>query len=799
MPNKFMITRKSMPAIKITLLTSVLSLFLLNSRAQVLQEVQNSFNLYKQNALQEKIFVHTDKTTYLPGEIIWFKIYCVDGNDHKPLNLSKVVYVEVLDNNQNAIIQAKVPLKKGVGNGSLYVPVSVNNGNYKLRAYTNWMKNFSPDFYFEKMITLINPLKTPDATREIAASYDVQFFPEGGNLVGGLASKVAFKAVGQNGKGVAVKGSIIDQKNDTVARFKSFKFGMGSFSFTPSANSTYKAVMVVDNNKSATKDLPVVNAQGYVMNLTDNGSGQLDLNLNSTESDAGNIYLIAHTRQVIKVAESAIMANGKAHFIINKSILGDGISHLTIFNNSKQPVCERLYFKRPAQQLFIDASADQQQYNLRKKVNINVLAKDKSGQALDAEMSMTVYRVDSLQKIDNTDIFNYLWLSSELKGAIESPDYYLKNANAETDEAIDNLMLTQGWRRFQWNEVLANKTAEFNYLPEYYGHIINAKIVNSETGIPAKNITTYLGIPGKRVQLYTAVSDSSGHLAYYTKDFYGPNEVIAQTNQLVDSIYRIDIASPFSEQFSKTTFPKFNFSKGTFTALKAHSLGIQVLNIYSGNSLKRFYEPVIDSSAFYGKPFATYKLDDFVRFTTMEEDLREYVKEDNIIKTKGNFHIKVLSDRGFLDAGDPLVLVDGIPVFNTNKIFTIDPLKVRKLEVMPNIYYYGPVSEGGIFSFTTYKGDLGGVELDPRSVVMDYEGMQLRREFYSPVYDTPEQVASRIPDFRNLLYWTPSVNPNGKGAISFFTSDQPGKYVGVVQGLTANGDAGSQSFTFEVR
>lgn len=783
---------------RIILLTSMLVLFLLSGKAQVIQEVQNSFNLYKQSALQEKIYVHTDKTTYLPGEILWFKIYCVDGNDHKPLNLSKVAYVDILDDNQNPIAQAKVLLKNGMGNGSLYIPVSVNNGNYKFRTYTNWMKNFSPEFYFEKMITLINPLKTPATAKETADTYDVQFFPEGGNLVAGLISKVAFKAISQNGKGVNVKGAIIDQRNDTVARFKSLKFGMGSFSFTPISNNTYKAVLVI-NNKALTKALPEINNAGYVMNLTDDGSGKLDLVINSNNNSSENVYLLVHTRQDVKVAESAIISNGKAHFIINKSILGDGISHLTVFNNSKQPVCERLYFKRPAYQLFIDASPDQQQYDLRKKVNISISVKNKAGNPANAEMSMAVYRIDSLQKIDNNNIFNYLWLSSELKGSIESSDYYFKNATPETDEALDNLMLTQGWRRFQWNQVIANKTPEFNFLPEYYGHIITAKIVNSETGVPAKNVITYLGIPGKRVQLYTARSDSSGRLIYYTKDFYGPNEIIAQTNQRVDSIYRIDVISPFSEQYAKTTFPQFNFTANTFTALKEHSLGIQVLNIYSTNKIKRFYEPVIDSSAFYGKPFATYKLDDFVRFTTMEEDLREYVKEDNIVNTKGNFHIKVLSDRGFLDAGDPLVLVDGIPVFNINKIFTIDPLKVRKLEVMPNIYYYGPSVEGGIFSFTTYKGDLGGVELDPRAVVIDYEGLQLRREFYSPVYDSQDQVDSRIPDFRNLLYWSPSVTVSGKGPVSFYTSDQPGKYVGVIQGITANGDAASQYFTFDVK
>ena len=338
--------------------------------------------------------------------------------------------------------------------------------------------------------------------------------------------------------------------------------------------------------------------------------------------------------------------------------------------------------------------------------------------------------------------------------------------------------------------MLDNKPAEFSFLPEYNGHVITGKIVVAETNAPAKNIVTYLGIPGKRVQLYTSKSDSLGHLIFNTKDFYGPNEVIVQTNPLVDSIFRIDVASPFSEQYSKSTMPKFYFKAGMTDALQAHSLGIQVLNIYSGNNIKRYDIPSIDSSAFYGKPYKTYKLDDFTRFTTMEEDLREYVSEDNIINSRGHFHIKVLNDRGFLD-NDPLVLVDGIPLFNIDKVIGIDPLKVRKLEVVRERYYYGPTESEGIFSFTTYKGDLGGVDLDPHAVVIDYEGLQFHREFYSPVYDSESRTANRIPDLRNMLYWSPAVN-TGQG-VSFYTSDQSGKYIGVCTGTYCKRSSRQQS------
>jgi len=784
--------KHTVQTLKAILLAAALLLPALKGNAQVMQEVQNSFSLYKQSALQEKVFVHTDKTTYLPGEIMWLKVFCVDGNDHKPLNLSKVVYVEILDNNQSPLAQAKIAMKNGIGDGSLYIPVTVNNGNYKFRAYTSWMKNFSPDYYFEKTVTLVNPLKSPDnTTKETTVANSIQFFPEGGNLVGGIASKVAFKALGKDGKGIAVRGAVLDQHNDTVARFKSLKFGMGSFAFTPAAGNSYKAIAWI-NGSQQSQNLPEVSTQGYVMNVTDNGT-QLNVTVRGAD---GNVFMFAHTRQELKAAESATISNGVVKFTVNKSSLGDGISSITIFNSSKQPVCERLYFKRPAHKLFITAGSDQQQYGLRKKVNINVSAKDQGSKPALANMSMAVYRIDSLQDVDHSNIFDYLWLSSDLKGTIESPDYYFSNVTAETDEAIDNLMLTQGWRRFAWKDVLANKPAGFTYLPEYKGHIVTAKVINTITNAPALNIMTYMAVPGKRVQVYVSQSDSAGHVLFSTKDFYGPGEVVVQTNEMIDSTYRIDIASPFSEQYSKTVEPKFEFANGMQNALQAHSLGVQVLNIYSTNNIKKTYDPGADTLAFYGKPYKTYKLDDFTRFTTMEEDLREYVSEDNIVRSKGRFHIKVLNDRGFLDS-DPLVILDGVPVFDINKIFSVDPLKVNKLEVNRERYFYGPSADEGIFSFTTYKGDLGGVELNPKAVVIDYEGMQLRREFYSPAYEADAQAKSRIPDFRNMLYWTPTVSDQGK--ISFFTSDQAGKYVGVVQGLTNNGDAGSQYFMFDVK
>ncbi|SDP99123.1 hypothetical protein SAMN05428975_4914 [Mucilaginibacter sp. OK268] len=773
-----------------------------NCPAQVLDQIKSSFNQYEQGSVKEKIFVHTDKSTYLPGEIIWFKIYNVDAGVHKPISLSKVVYIDVLDHGQNAVLQAKIAMKNGVGSGSLYIPVSLNSGNYRLRGYTNWMKNFSPDYYFDKTILIVNPLRTPDAVaRQTQAGYDVQFFPEGGNLISGITSKIAFKVTTPNGAGLdTYKGFIVDGHNDTVARFEPLKFGIGSFIFSPVVNNTYKAIIKTAVGSVISKELPAINSQGYTMQLKDSGGPQLEVTVSGASIGSGEVYLFAHTMQIVKIAESASLNSGIANFIIDKAKLGEGISHITIFNNAKQPVCERLYFKRPKKQLLIEASADQPQYAIRKKVNINISAKSAAGNPLPANLSLSIFRIDTLQHVDGDDIVNYLWLKSDLRGNIESPGYYFKNINAETDAALDNLMLSQGWRRFQWSNVLNNKPAVLNFLPEYNDHLITAKLVNAVTGHPAEDILVYLSVPGKRVQLYASKSDSLGRLVFNTKQLFGPGEIIAQTNSERDTSFRIDVLSPFSEQYTKYGLPSINITPAMQRALEEHSLGMQVQNIYAGNKMKQFYDPGVDSSGFFGKPNKTYLLDNYTRFTTMEEVLREYIREVNVVRSHKRYHIKVLSETGFLD-GDPLVMLDDVPVFNIDKVIAIDPLKVKRLEVIRERYYYGPSVQEGILSYTTYKGDLGGVEMDPHAVVLDYEGLQLQREFYSPVYDTDEAAKSRIPDFRSLLFWQPNVNitPGGKSQLTFYTSDQTGKFIGLIQGLTPNGDVGSQYFTFDVK
>lgn len=766
------------------------------------------FEAYRNQTLPEKLFVHTDKELYVAGEIMWFKLYAVDGYFNRPLDMSKVAYVEVLDIDNNPLLQAKIKMTNADGNGSLFVPVTINSGNYKLRAYTNWMKNAGPEYFFEKKFTIIN---TQKATATLAATSrpmaDIRFYPEGGNLVTGINSKVAFELTNGAGKGLDAEGVVINKQGETVTKFRTGQFGIGNFNFTPAAGQQYTAEIVTATGDKIRKQLPEAFGKGYVLSLNTNEANAIQVIVKTPDAGTSQqqemVYLFAHTRGVVKAAMSAELKNNSAVFYIDPAKLGDGISHFTVFNESKKPVCERLYFKYPAQKLDLSVQADAPVYQPRKKIGIQINAME-NNQSANSDLSMAVYRIDSLEAVNISGINEYLLLGSDLVGNIESPGYYFSNTGKVAVEAMDNLMLTKGWRRFRWEDVAANKKPLFQYVPEYNGHIVYGKVVNTQTGTPARDVNAYLSAPGGTTMFRTSVSDENGRVKFEMKNLLGGSSIIAQTHDISTTNYQVQIDNPFLPQYTVSGLSNFSMPQQNLRTLLDRSIGVQVENAYTGDKRRRLNYALVDTNTFYYHPNEIYLLDNYTRFTTMEEVLREYIFSVNVRRRDGKWRLPVYNDadrfNGFFDK-DPLVLLDGVPVFDIEKVMRYDPLKVRRLEAVTRNYFYGNVAFPGIVNMLTYNGDLEGLELDPNTTVIDYEGLQLEREFYSPVYETPQQLNSHSPDFRNVLNWSPAIKTgsNGKWQTSFYSSDLPGKYMVIVQGLSNSGKAATAVTYFEVK
>jgi hypothetical protein len=751
------------------------------------------FDAYRKQALQEKVYVRTDRGTYLTGELMWFKVYCVDGFSNKPLDISKVVYVEMLGEDNEPVLQRKIEMRDGIGSGSMFVPVSLSVGNYKIRAYTNWMKNFSPDFYFHAPVSIVNTFVKPIAPAKGTPVYDAQFFPEGGDLVAGIRSKVAFRVIDKSGKGISFRGAILDERNDTVARFKPLKFGIGSFYMTPTA-SKYKAIIIDEAGHRSSYNLRDVKETGFSIRLTETGDAiTIGVTTLSQQESGMPVYLFAQCRQSIVSKDSRTLQNGKAEFKINRSDLPPGITHITVFDRNLQPVAERLYFKKIEPQMNVDSKTEIVSYNTRSRLRLRL------NTDADANVSVSVFKNDSIPTPIQSNLFEYLWLTSELKGTIESPEYYLSSTDTTVARAVDNLMLTHGWRRFNWTAVLKSKPS-FTHVPEYRNHIIRGKVTNT-VGQPVNGALTYLASPQLYVRPFGSRSDANGNIQFEVKDFYGSKKIMVQTNQRIDSTSIIKIDNPFSEQYAEWPAGSVNLPSNIGKQLLDRSVAMQVQDVYFRDQVNHFIAPPIDTVPFYGHADEVYNLDEYTRFPIMEEVLREYVPGVLVRKKRDGFHFMVVDQvNKNVFREDPMILIDGVPVFNANEVINFSPLKIKRLDVLSREYYEGIMTLPGMMSFFTYANDLGGFPIDERVVTMTYDGLQVQREFYSPRYENVNDKQARLPDPRTLLYWNPTLNTK-KGEtseIEFYTSDVSGNFTVFVEGISKDGKAGSGYSSFSV-
>ncbi|HXB32555.1 MAG TPA: hypothetical protein VNV35_04005 [Puia sp.] len=769
--------------------------------------LQMAFSRYQSQTPQEKLFVHIDRSFYLAGETIWFSLYDIDARSNRPVSFSSIAYIEVLDPDDSAVLQAKVEMNNGRGDGSFSIPLSVPSGKFLFRAYTSWMKNFGPDFYYMQPLTILNTLNdsatdtTPSSRPADTGRARIRLFPEGGNLVGGLSSLIAIEALDRQGEGASCDGAIIDQHNDTVARFHSGPAGIGKFSFIPAAGNSYLAVASIDH-EIVTQQLPAGYDQGYVMHLEDDGGPRVRITIHVAGPIQNPIvYFFAHTRGQVEAAQMNYLIDARTTFYLDKDSLGDGISHLTVFNSDRLPVCERLYFKQPNKSLHIGISNLSPNYPARSPVSVGLSAADDSGNPLPADLSMSVFRLDSFQSVPDANIIDWLLLSSDLTttptfARVSEAMAWITNA---ATGSLDDLMLTRGWSRFRWEDIL--RKPAFEFLPETNGPVILAKVLDKRTGQPAAPLIGYLSLPGRHFKLAAALSQPNGNIYFHLDNLYGSRTLIALTNSLRDSNCRIDLINPWSDRFAPFPLSPVQYHAGWSDQLLQRTIDAQAENAYLTGRKHRLGALATDTVAFYGAADLNFNLDEYVRFITMDEVIREFVDNVRIRLKSGHSYFRVrnaLFNLFFDD--DPLLLIDGIPVFNADKLVAIDPAKIEKIEVVSHRYVLGPSITDGVVTFRSYDGEFAGYELDPNAVAIQYNGLDRHREFYTPVYDAGNKGIPSIPDFRSELLWAPNIHidATGKVTLPLYTSDLKGKFALVVQGITKNGMAGYSMVTFSV-
>jgi hypothetical protein len=460
--------------------------------------IRNRLHTFSTFLQPQKVFLHFDKSGYKAGETIWFKSYLFDGILNTPDTSNINVYVEMI-NREGEVMDIRILMaENGYAAGDFLLPPDLPEGNYVIRAYSDWMKNFSDDYYFTRHLYILNPdyeniIPRREVRRNrrfnrnierLSGNYEVAFFPEGGNLLEGSDTRVAVKIVDLFGTGQLAEGDLFDRNGDIITRFRTGSTGLGVFEFTPESGNSYYATVSINEERPERYDLPEVISEGYSLRINQS-ENNINLIVNSTVTRENPQYtedliIIGHTRGIPQYMETFRTENERMEITIENDLFPTGITHFTLFNGNAMPVAERLVFIDRGEGILFSSQIGSVNIDGQDYLNMLIGVMDSNGVPVSGSFSVSavVGNEDSLNQ--NDDIVSYIMLSSELREIINEPASYF-HSHSDENITMDNLLLTYGWRRFNWDDVLSGELPEINYTP-VRGIALNGRLID-----PAKN------------------------------------------------------------------------------------------------------------------------------------------------------------------------------------------------------------------------------------------------------------------------------------------------------------------------
>ncbi|MFP5082029.1 TonB-dependent receptor [Pedobacter sp. JCM 36344] len=867
--------------------------------------ILKKMEIYNKEYQQEKVYLHFDKPYYAVGDDIWFKAYVINVQTSRPSQISGALYVELLNEKDSVKQLLKLPLVSGIGVGDFKLSESFVEGNYRIRAYTQWMRNAGTDFFFDKTIKVGNswsnkvftnasytfekkntaqqvnalikfsdkdgkPYASADLTYDVQLSFrsilkgkattnaagevdlsflnaqpaiyksgritatltlpdgkkvtkdilikstanevDVQFFPEGGNLVQELPSKAGFKAMNSSGLGEDVTGTIIDNEGQEVNTLESTHLGMGHFVINPQPGKVYSAKIKFKDGSEKSFELPKALPQGYVVSAVNTAENiQLKIMISQGLLNKGELKLVTQHNGNVYFSTRSSSSKPVISTVIKKEDLPSGIIQLTLFDGENKPVCERLVFvNNDADKITTTIKTEKESYSPREKVIVDLSAQFQT-KLVQGSFSVAVSNTKSVtpDELNESNIFTTLLLTADLIGYVEKPNYYLNNNNAETRGDVDNLMLTQGWRRIIWNNVINNLSPNIRYQPEKSLVVSGAIATTGGKMIPKTKVSLF-STSGGFLSIDT-LTDDNGKFNFDGLSFRDSTKFIVQARTLkgkrnVDFMMNVvsgeivtknkntgdvivnvnDALSGYLQQ-SKNYFDELTRRGQLERSITLKEVKIQEKKAKVQNSSN------LNGS---GGADAVINADQLQTCVTLSQCLQGRVA--GLMFRNG---IPSLMRNN----GAPMqVIVDGMfmePSFLDN----IVPADVETVEILKSIIYtsiYGSRGGGGVLIVTTKRGgnnNYGASKYVEGITTFVPKGYYVSREFYTPKY-SPESTDS-APDFRTTIYWNPLIatNENGKAQFSYYCSDEPGIHRIVIEGIDMFGNLSRAVYTYTVK
>jgi hypothetical protein len=811
-------------------LSSALLLVLLvnTSFAQADRLIQKIEGFYRQFP-QEKFYVQTDKPYYALGETIWCKAWALEARRLSPSALSATFYLELLNAEGKVVAIRNLKAQQGSAQADIQIPFSWNQGRYQLRVYSQYMLNFDPLLLFQKEILIWSTTLpyTPPAKRQ---DFTLQFAPEGGDLVVGLSSRVGVKAVDQSGNGIDLSGKIVNDLGGVIGSFSTRKFGLGMFDLLPRAERKYFAE-VEYQGKTLRKELPAVLPQGYTLRVFRPAPGfiQVLAQCNRPEGLKG-AFMVGQIRGEVFWSQTC-QGGSDEQWRMPIDSLPEGVAQFTLFAPGGEPVAERLIFvenplvKHEAKLQLISGAP----HLPHQKISVMLELKDAKNNPAKGTFAATVTDRASVQWQPNEqDIRSYLLLQSDVKGRIEQAAYFFNTAHNDRQLLLDILLLTQGWRRFSWREILRDTLPKITYAAEKNGFLLTGLVTKANAGNQPAEADLMLSVSGSKSMIMPYGVEKDGRFAYAV-ELSDTSSILLQASSPKaekSSKSKKKNDSPIEEftyriNLDKVDAPVLKTSHQQTVAIEAPSTQRFIAQsrqmlvqdsaklIVADNPLatatvktKRKEEQLPNGvpSLPYGTPQHRIIMDSLPFLANNGSVFDLIVNRVSGVRQNGG-SLNVRGAASFVSDDRPLYLLDGAEVgeaqassLNLGEIAFIDVFKNADEATL-----YGSRGANGVVAIYTRRdgsvGNLNNSAQTKKSAAAEKGALNFRhpgyykaRQFYAPTYD----IASSTPtkrDLRTTLHWQPElkINDLGQATFSFFTADVANGFDILVEGISETG------------
>lgn len=738
---------------------------------------------WHQSAPIEKVYLHLDRKDYFAGQTCWFKGYFL--SNFQPSGRNSTLFVELINRSGAVIAQKVLPVFNGITYGQLDLPDTATTGSYRIRAYTPLMLNHQKDYIYSTPIRIYG--KNSRSASPVPGNSSLAFFPEGGTLLAGAENTIAFKATSAQGLPENVTAVIQDQNGRTVANINSVHDGMGRFKLTPVKGNTYQATW---DGKSF--PLPIAADKGMALHI-ENKTGIVRYTYTSTGGNSFMpAYMIGQMQHQVLFKQSV---KGNASGTVNTSGFHSGILQITFFNEEGMPLAERLTFI-DNNEYRVSASLEPALVNTKARGKNQYHIQFKEPEAGNFSISVTDDNFNEPgPRKDN--IISSLLLTSDIPGYVHNPAFYF-NSDSLSATARELVMLTNGWRRFNWKNIIKNPPSKPTYTdPGYISLSGQVNVRGSQKSFADRELLVWVATPDSGRALELVKTDAEGRFKMDSVVFFDKakilfSDVMGNKSKFItvkldtDSLYKTFNLPPLlMPPAANTATGLMNNMQGAYSAYaRGGGILLDNVNIEGRRLTLEELEKKYVNGMFSGNINArTINLTgQFVPQVNIFEWLMGRVPSLTIQRSSQFFEDYQLYFRR-----QPVQLfLDEMPMQDANWISTIPPNQIALIKIYPQ--FIGARGNNAAIAVYTKRGEDLNDEMEASGDIVDYEGYSIIKEFYSPDYATQPDVDYR--DNRLTLHWQPEavLSDNQKSIpVDFYNTDRTKKFKVVAEGITREG------------